>query len=150
MKQLIIILNLLIATAVIWFLYLVLNPLVCPVDDANSNVEFCGVESKPETHDKLYQLGKKHFREACVQCHSMNLDQNATGPPLNNAFSRWNNDTLKFTKYLNNSSVFIIENPTNYSWVNEGEYKLNENTHRNAFNEKQIRALIKFLEFESK
>lgn len=49
--------------------------------------------------------GKSLFTSKCAVCHSLKNDR--TGPKLEGAIARWNNDTVKLRAYIKNSQEFV-------------------------------------------
>jgi len=47
------------------------------------------------------------FAANCVSCH--HLDRDGTGPALNGALARWNNDTTRIKSFIRNSSKMIAD-----------------------------------------
>jgi len=62
-----------------------------------------------EDETEFYSLGKDLFKRECAMCHHKNMKDDLTGPALGDAISRWENDTIKLTSYLNSPKKYISE-----------------------------------------
>jgi len=85
--------------------------------DSNKTAEeeraFCGTRDYnyiPSTDNDTIniKIGKELFRGNCATCHNKNMKQDMTGPALKGAIRRFNNDTIKFTKYLIDQENYLI------------------------------------------
>ena len=127
-----------------WLLYLWLNPVYCPMED-NSK---CGVTSNKTEVTVQFKIGKDLFFENCTQCHSKNMNQSSVAPALIGTFANWDNDTLSYLKYINNSEEYL-NNTNDKRILNlKTKYKFGMNSHKNEFNPKQIEALLEFINNE--
>ena len=150
MKNLIRIIFLIFTLLLIWFVYLLLHPLICPIDEDFSGVEFCGVTSKPVTTDPVFVEGKTIFRNHCSACHSRIMSTEATGPALQNTFVNWNNDTIKYQEYINSSATYLDKYDDKRIEKIKQNSKFGLNSHRNQLDLVKVKALIYYIEEESK
>jgi len=108
----------------------------------------CGVTSNKTEVSIQFKIGKDLFLENCTQCHSKNMNQSSIAPALIGTFANWNNDTLSYLKYINNSEEYL-NNTNDKRILNlKTEYKFGMNSHKNEFNLMQIEALLEFINNE--
>jgi hypothetical protein len=81
--------------------------------DEEEVLGFCGTVNDvfylDEKDKEFYLSGKDLFKYKCAMCHNKNMKDDMTGPALGGALSRWENDTIKITTYLNNPKKYISE-----------------------------------------
>ena len=59
------------------------------------------------------QLGKTLFRNNCAMCHMKDMKSDLTGPALGNAIERFQQDTIRLYRYLNDPALYLkIEGDT--------------------------------------
>ena len=128
----------------IWFAYLWLNPVYCPMEE---NLK-CGVTYDSSEASIYHKIGKNLFIENCIQCHSKNMNQSSIAPALIGTFVNWDNDTISFLRYINNSEEYL-NNTNDKRILNlKSEYKFGMNSHKNDFNLEQIEELLDFIDNE--
>lgn len=78
----------------------------------NKTEGFCG--TKPRTYFPIIEsdsinlaIGKRLFKENCASCHSKNMKDDLTGPALEGAILRFNQDTTKFANYIHNQELYL-------------------------------------------
>ena len=132
--------------AVVYLLY----PKKSTEDNRNFNYGKCGtvpysikhksnVEGNPE-------LGKTIFKNNCTQCHAKNMKSDLTGPPLENSIKRWNNDTIKFGKYLNNSDEYLEKFKDKRILEMKTNYRFTANSHKYEFTAEEVNSLLFYIE----
>jgi hypothetical protein len=76
------------------------------------------------------------------------MNQSSVAPALIGTFTNWDNDTLSYLKYINNSEEYL-NNTNDKRILNlKTKYKFGMNSHKNEFNPKQIEALLEFINNE--
>lgn len=123
----------------------VFSYLLLTEESPNQMDGFCGViDTGVSNYSEEALLGKGLFASSCAQCHARNMNTDATGPALENTFSKWNNDTLSYMSYLNNSTRYFEQHTDTALVKVQKKYEIKV-SHRNQFNRSQIRALLAYI-----
>lgn len=81
---------------------------------ACGNEDNAGANKKPDAVLEVAPVGKKVYRNNCMQCHG--LTQERTGPALAGVRARWHNDEAKLTDFIRNSQkVIAADGPDSYA-----------------------------------
>jgi|GEM_PF-2348284 len=139
-----------IGAVVIWFIYLVLYPIYCPMDEYSSTEGFCGTVNSgiildTSTATNAYE-GKVLFRELCAACHHKNMRSNSTGPGLGNTFRNWNNDTLTYQSYVNDSENYVLQSKDERIIDLKKDYSFGLKSHKNTLDYDEIKSLLLYID----
>lgn len=104
---------------------------------------FCGTIDEVNTSlNTSASIGKSLFMDNCVMCHAKDMKTTTIGPSLEGSFIRWDNDTVKFRKYLNNSIDF--ERDSRITSLRK-ELEFSGVSHKNYFTNNEVRDIIEYM-----
>jgi mono/diheme cytochrome c family protein len=69
------------------------------------NMAWCGVVDEALSDNAA--LGKSLFISNCAICHSKNMKETLTGPPLGGSFEAWKYDTIAYFTFIRDSQRSI-------------------------------------------
>ncbi len=76
-------------------------------------VPWCGTTSYMDHFDDeltdMVKNGQALFKANCASCHVKNMRADMTGPALGGSFRRFNNDTMAYLSFVQNSGAYIAK-----------------------------------------
>jgi len=117
----------------------------------DENRAFCGTSSfnyiSSIDNDTInIKIGKELFRGNCATCHNKNMNQDMAGPALKGAIKRFNNDTIKFARYLMDQENYLItENDKRIILIHEN-FKIKKPKYE-KLTINDIKSIIEYIEY---